>query len=400
MLITSLVVMALMLSIGFATYATVDVQTGESRAERHRESVFNLGEAALQEQGYVLGNNWPGKVGNAYPASCSPSSFTAEKCPSPGSLLGEAGNFNAPDYKAGVTWETRVRDNASGTDFYDSSVQDAARWDANGDGKLWVRAQATKTAATTVGLQKRRTIVALLKRETLNESLPPALIRVNKFRVTNNAPRTIIDSTGSQVVVRCDGVATLPECATYNAQGNQVSPPGSVVKDPATANLTVKVDQLPRFKAAALSNGTYFTSCPSESELTGAIVYVDVPMTTTCSISGNAQINSAASPGFLVMPKGELSLKGASTYYGVIYMGNCMPEGCTPSSDVVVDIGGNATVIGGVIIDGPGALDVGANGSAGRNTPNIQYSANAFAKISTYGTAGLVQNTWQELPSG
>jgi hypothetical protein len=414
-MVTAIAVMAMMLTIGLAAYASVDEQTRQSGAERQRDSVFNLSEGALQQQGYVLGVNWPGNAGSAYPQSCTPFAYTNGRCPPPATLLGSTGNFDSPDYGSGVTWETRVRDNcvppspgqlcSSASDFWDSGVLTAPRWDSNGDGKLWVWACAVKGSSPTcdtniiTSSQRRRTIIALLKRETLSEGLPPAVVRANGFSVSNNAPRTILDGTGTQIVVRCVGLS-FADCAKYDAQRNQVAPTGGVVQDPAGANadLTVNPDQLARFKTAAISNGTYLTACPhDESEIVGPIVYIDVPMTTTCSLSGNAQINSETSPGFLLMPKGKLNMSGAVTYYGVIYMGNCRPESCPPHSGVVLDIGGNATVIGGVIVDGPGTVDVGSNGSAGRNTPNIEYRTNAFARISTFGTAGLVQNTWQEL---
>jgi hypothetical protein len=39
-------------------------------------------------------------------------------------------------------------------------------------------------------------------------------------------------------------------------------------------------------------------------------------------------------------------------------------------------------------------------GQASGPKPTISYLANAFTAPKTYGTTGLVQNTWRELPAG
>jgi Tfp pilus assembly protein PilX len=393
-LVTAVIVLMLMMMVGLATYSTVDTQTRQSKMERNRESSFNLTEGALQEQGYVLGFNWPGTAANTYPTCSSGGSTPLGKCPQPAYLNG---NFTQADYASGVSWTTVVRDNPSGSDFYADTVDTTGcqgagtvpcSWDANGDRKLWVRATSTVRGKT-------RTIVALLKREKLSEGLPPAAVRADHFSVTNNGNKTMLDSTGGEIIVRCQSQSGA-NCTTYDADKNQVLPANSIVNEPAQTRPTMSAGQLARFKSVAQSLGTYYTSCPTS--LAGQIVYIDVASGTNCSLQGTGTYNSPTAPGFLVMPKGGITLRGGITYYGVIYMGNCVPDGCTPSTGVVADIGGNVTVFGGVIIDGGGGLDVGNSGNGGSNLPNLKYSSNAFASLATFGTAGVVQNTWRELP--
>ncbi len=55
----------------------------------------------------------------------------------------------------------------------------------------------------------------------------------------------------------------------------------------------------------------------------------------------------------------------------------------------------NSEIFGGVVVDGPGRLVV---GQASGNRSTIKFVPNAFNALSTYGTTGLVQNTWRELP--
>jgi Tfp pilus assembly protein PilX len=394
-LVTAVIVLMLMMMIGLATYSTVDLQTRQSKTERNRESSFNLGEGALQEQGYVLGFNWPGTAANAYPTCSSGGTTTLGKCPQPQYLAG--GNFSQADYSSGTSWTTVVRDDPGGSEFYDGTVDTAAcqgggaapcSWDANGDGKVWVRASSTTRGKT-------RTLVALLKRERLTEAFPRAAVKADHFSVTNNGNKTMIDSTGGEVIVRCQAQQGAG-CTNYNANKNQVLPANSIVTEPAQTQPTMTAAQLARFKAVAQSLGTYSTSCPSN--LAGQVVYIDVASGANCSYQGNGTYNTQAAPGFLLMPKGTITLRGGITYYGVVYMGNCVPDGCTPSTGVVADIGGNATVFGGVIIDGGGGLDVGSSGNSGSNLPNLKYSPNSFNALGTFGTAGVVQNTWRELP--
>ena len=147
--------------------------------------------------------------------------------------------------------------------------------------------------------------------------------------------------------------------------------------------------QIARMKAVAqsASPSTYYTSCPAS--LTGTVVFIDVPATTTCQDSNNAVYNSATEPGLVIMPRGKLSMKGS--LHGLVYMANEQN-----SSTAVLTLQANSEVFGGVAIDGQGRLVV---GQASGNRPTITYVSNAFNSLSSFGTAGLVQNTWRELPA-
>jgi len=392
----------MMMSFGLAAYAIVDTQTGESKKERNRESSFNLTEGALQQQGYVLGFNWPATAPAAYP-DCSfgagANVTPAGQCPQPANLVG--GNFSQVDYAQDASWTTVVRDNRIGaaaplnSDFYDSTVDTTpcmgtttvpCRWDANADGKLWVRASATVRGRT-------RKLVALLKRERLTEGFPRVTVKADRFRTTNKGNKLIIDSTGGQIVTRCQHVPTDGRCEDYEANKGQVSPAGSIVREPPQTAPTMDDGQLARFKAAAMSSNpvTYYTSCPSS--LTGPVVYIDVPAGTQCSFSGSPTWNTPLAPGLVIMPQGRLRFTGGPTFYGVLYLAN--KDNYTGDA---LDMGGNAEVIGGVIIDNGAGISVGSSGDGGSNGPNLKFSANAFNALATFGTAGLIQNTWRELP--
>ncbi len=405
--VTAVMVMMIMMSFGLAAYATVDTQTGESKKERNRESSFNLTEGALQQQGYVLGFNWPATAPGY--TDCSFGTGTnvtpALQCPQPANLVG--GNFSQVDFDAGASWTTVVRDNRIGgavpqnSDFYDSTVHTTpcmgtttvpCRWDANADDKLWVSATATVRGKT-------RKLVALLKRERLSEAFPRVTLKSDHFNTSNNGNKLIIDSTGAQIVTRCQAVQTTQPpgtenlCENYELSKGQVAPAGSIVREPAQTAPTMDDAQLARFQIAARTSNpaTYYTSCPSS--LAGPVVYIDVPAGTVCSFSSSPIWNSAVAPGLVIMPRGRIEFTGGPTFYGVLYLAN--KDNYTGN---VLDIGGNAEVIGGVIIDSGGGVNVGSSGGGGLNGANLTFSGNAFNALATFGTAGLIQNTWRELP--
>ena len=66
-LVTAMLVLAVMLSLAFAVATQVDTQTRQSRNERERESTFNLAEAALSAQTFILGRRGTGIATHQYP---------------------------------------------------------------------------------------------------------------------------------------------------------------------------------------------------------------------------------------------------------------------------------------------------------------------------------------------
>ena len=58
-LVSAIVLMAIMLSVGLAAFKFVDTGQTRSRESRERESSLSLAEAALYAQGFALTKNWP-----------------------------------------------------------------------------------------------------------------------------------------------------------------------------------------------------------------------------------------------------------------------------------------------------------------------------------------------------
>lgn len=409
-LITSMLVLSTMLIIALTSFTLVDRGQQHSYDQRQRESALNLAEGVLYSQGFALALKWPGNAvaGTNMPVTCTevaPASVHAEICPKPSTLAGAQGSattaaFVNADSLSNVTWTTRIRDNGgpnlagsyaagvaadatqSGTNVRTDqpyTCPGPCKWDANGDRQLWVQARAVVQG-------KARNIVALLKREQFDEPFPRNGLTAGSLRTPNSGNKTIINATGSQVVVRC--TTTTSECTDYNAAKIQVLPQ-TIVRDPATPS-AMTAHQIERFKAVAqsASPSTYYTSCPTN--FTGTVVFIDVPAATHCNDPGGGVIyNTPDEPGIVIMPRGTLYFQ--SVFHGLIYMAN--QQG---SNGTVLQAGDNTEVYGGVAIDGAGRLTA---GQASGNKATITYVANPFNVLSSYGTAGLVQNTWRELPA-
>lgn len=428
-LLTAMTLLTIMTIVGLATLSIVDTQTKRGRQQRERESTLNLAEAALYQQGFKLAQKWPTVKDPA--VDCS-SASTATSCPAAAEVLANSTNV---DTAKGATWSTVVRDNGGGmgTAFVPGSA-DAGQsgtnattgaaytctgpctYDANGDRKLWVRSQAVVRG-------RLRTIVATLKLETLAESVPQTAVSAGGINTGNNGSQVKIYAVGSSVIVKCD-----PSTSSGNKSdcisGTGIEP---APVQGASGNFMTP-EQIARFKTRAMADGTYFPGCPPNGDVTGEVVFVDqcnstglnYNNTTDCVLppkpagGGNGLqapcANGMTRPGLLIWHCGTIDDSGKGTFVGVLYMVNGSDGGCPATGSfatrggTTVNCGGNSNnannvysatgglgVLGALVIDGNGCLYAGSNGM------QVQFDPNVFGSVASYGTVGLVQDTWREL---
>jgi Tfp pilus assembly protein PilX len=405
-LVTAISLLAIMMLVALATVSIVDTQQKRTRQQRERESSLNLAETALYEQGFKLGSGWPATSAVAAP-DCSSTAVTTG-CPTNTQVVSNSTNI---DTQAGTTWTTMVRDNGgqlanAWQAAYADSTQSGTvsgvayscgpcNYDANGDKKVWVRAQAIVRG-------RKRTVVATMRLEKLGESVPESAVVAGGINTTNSGNQKKIYAIGSQVVVRCnpgtsDCVSDQTAIQPAASQGN----PGPMMTP----------DQIERFKQRAIADKTYYSGCPPQSgnkfDVTGAVVFVNnctdynaqlaytngdnatcrnvLPPMPTQGGNGLAPdcVNAVGAPGLLIWHCGALGASGVGTYVGVIYFPN--------SSENVFAMNGGMGVLGAVAIDGNGCFYAGSNGI------QVQYDPNAWGAATSYGTVGLVQDTWREL---
>lgn len=392
-LVISMVAMSLMLMLGLATLAMTDQQTRESAVERVRESSFNLAEGALQQQSFLLGGRgWPRTAADALPETCTlssdPSAAANARCPTPGSLVTAAGTgaYDEIDFKSGATWTTKVRDNSAvNNQVYTDAIDSPSvpRYDANGDGFIWVKSTAT------VG-SKTRTLVALLKRDPIPIFFPKAVLTAGALTIGQGGqPGVITTDATTKPVLRCASYGS--PCADYETakpkKDSQVIP-DSVVYDPSFPN------RLPSTTLQQLrDSAVVYTSCPTEEQLRGMLL-VELPSDgDNCSYLSNAVFNSPSDPGMIIFTRGSFELRGTAQYYGaLLHLNEGMRDaGATPAPGPCITINGTNNIFGSIIVEGKCGAYI--NGSA-----RLSYAPNSL-NFSVTGVAGLVQNTWRELPS-
>lgn len=379
-LITAILVMATMLILGLPALSYVDGQHKASGSQRSSDAAFNLAEGVLETQVYLLSRNWPGSQATAHPAPCS-STAPSAGCPAPAQITA---SFTSPDWATGAAWTTTIRDNGqSAANFYsDAITADQPTWDSNGDGRMWTRAQASARGRT-------RTLVALVQVRTVDLSLlfPKNVITAGWVQTTNNGHKVIVDTKGSSaqpapVAVRCSTRDTA--CLGYEAQKGQISP--DTTQTGYSAGNALSAERLDALRTRAIATGSYYASgCPSNPS--GPIVFIE---SGNCSYNNSAGpcCNTPTAPGILVIANGTLALAGNTQYNGIVYLANQQN-----SEQAVLSISGTAAIAGAVAVDGPGGV------LAGASAVNITYANSAYNHLHGYGTAGIIQNTWREIPS-
>lgn len=408
-LVTALLLTMIMLTVGLAGLAQVDVQQEQSGAERIGETAFNVGEGALGAQIFPLAQRWPGPGAPTAPSSaglifglCTEAS-SSSNCPSAQTI---AELFVSPDVESLTAWRTEVRDNnngalttctgtgASPTMFYsDAFTAGQPPYDCNADGRLWVRAQATVRGRT-------RAMVALVQAERINHQLPRAALLAGRMEISNAGNKGIIDARAGTalntgILLRCQAPDSASRCAGHQGTLDRLWSPGAphlqtqlngtkprlgYAEAPALAP-----DALAELERAAITNGTWYANCPADpAQLAGEIVWVE-----TCnkSYTGNTTINSPQAPGALIIEKGTIEFKGNIAFHGLLYHANVAPS----SSENLVRLSGNNGVTGAVFVEGDGGFYI--QGSA-----YLKVEGRPFDALRSYGSAGIIQNTWREIP--
>jgi len=411
----AMAVMVIVLALGAAVLTTVNVQSNQTRVESAGEGAFEVADSALNSHLLNLSRSWPTSSA-PYPA-CNQATTATTTCMGTAlatnfttSASPAAGPNGGSNFSSGPAWSARVIDDVGGSGYYSDTLATQTpapcACDANANGKVWVRAEASVGGRRTV-------IVSLAEQgEPVLEELPTASIIAGWFTTTNNGKKVIVDAQGNSatagvVAVRCDtGPDKNDPCLGYDPGKGQLSPSDAYQKGyvdgtgipNATNRKILDAEALARLKARAQTLGSYYaTGCPPT--LTGALVYVENPTNGTCSYTSNSQFNSAANPGVIIFAGGQVSLGGTSDYYGLMYMAN--RQGTAPASgpctaahqNSVVNLGGNTEVHGAILVDMCGGVIAGSSGT------NITFDANVFGNVVSNGIAGGVKNSYRIIPT-
>ena len=229
-LVTAILLLAVMLSLGFAVMSSVDTQTRQSRVERERESTFNLAEASLSAQTFILGRRAPASPrASTRSRAARPSRArtpTSARCPRRSRRATTAParwtSTSRPPRTAGAptsaTTVTRSPTSrcASGTTTIINPTNPKyaswARYDADGNRHVWVRSEAIVRG-------RKRAIVAWVRIEDRVINFPQYAVLAGKVGGKNSGGhggRPLVNSTGSSlgIAVRCTPRRSRPPAST------------------------------------------------------------------------------------------------------------------------------------------------------------------------------------------
>ena len=401
--VTAIVILTVMTGLGLGLLLLTDSQQKASGREQAGETAFNVAEAALNAQIGQISRSWPS---SATETRCTAETTTETNgCPSKKSLEVGYPNGASSNCPAGAQkdawgsantneWTTYVRDDLGESPVFNSTTESsAATYDANANNKVWVRSVGVVQC-------RRVVIVALAAAQIVSTTFPQSAISANWFETSNSGNKVIVDTKGKAsqaggVSMRCSGFTGTEkeieeQCKKWDKVHGQVSPDTTTVSaNPSSAFTAAQREAL---KTQAKQAGTYFAAgtCPNSLEaLKGKPTYVEGSAASPCELSFNGGIgNSEKSPGFLVIQYGTLHLNGKAEFFGTVYAVNAQN-----SSGVVVEVHGEATVTGSIVVDGNGGI------SFGSSKVNFIYDPTAVNELKTYAGASATRNSFRVLPA-
>jgi Tfp pilus assembly protein PilX len=339
-LVTAIILTSVMLVMGLSLSAVVDTQAHQSGSERVGDSAFNLAEGALNAESFLVSRSWPTVAPAA--SSCSTTQSINGNLTTAApvqSIL--ASSFTARDYtNAAATWKINVCDdnNLSSDTWSDSKLGTAPGYDANNNGKLWIRAQTvvhgrTRAVAAMVNVQRPPVLPVgySVLGGAFSGQLTYATSQLTSGPLLGSLTTSLLGNhklvNGGTIGVRC-GLSSL--CVEGVFSGLSATP----LKNLLLANNTeqygsssaVSDDVIAGLRADAQRTNTYVSSVAAGASCIPAganattVVFVDL-VGTGNSPTQYCTINTNASPTYkmVVVATGAVRVQGTGTLTSVLY---------------------------------------------------------------------------------
>lgn len=431
-MIVTVIILFVLLGLGAALMTTAGSQQRSAYNQQSGETAYSLAEAALNAQVFALSQGWPTQADApgstspdyGYPTSCNAASNGTSYCPTPSDLSsayptsGSCPSGTQGDaWNSGSTvsngWTTYVRDASPSPSLFSSSAEEnAAPFDSSGSGALWIRAVGIVNCQIAV-------VVTKVSEQVVGLNFPDYVINANSFSTGNSGNKTIIntqDPNGntSPISLRCagssDGNGSQPPNSTCAGVGNpnQIQPSVTYVNPPA-GSPTLSTSQLAELQKLASADGTYYPAgnCNWFNSPTAAqVVYITGPCSSSSLTAANVGYNSTtgtcSSYTFLVVANGPVTMGGNTDFCGVIYAPNL-----SGMSGNIVTLNGDATIIGGLNVDGNASLNLGDSGNGtsctdtNRNQKcgDLEFALGAFLNIQGFAGVDPTPNSFRQLPN-
>lgn len=333
--------------------------------EKARTTAFDVAEAAIDVGMHLLADEWPGSEETAWAAD--------ELTQRESAFMTQFGVTAGIDHDGSV--QLLLLDDTGD----DPMVADS--WDSNGNGYVWVDAQARVN-----GVSSR--IRAMVKADFFQFGLAKGIVLFAGGELDSNG----LDENHYMIGA---GDVTVGGPQPVSIAIRDTDPPWDpsvaapyVDQDPPyvpTRNELLSDDAIADLKLLAQRDNSYYTQVPASPSAYEGLCVIEVPEGTTVrmpefSDSPSRDFNSVTNPGvLLVLGGGNLELKGQLEYYGVIY--------CSGSIGFAA---GNPIIYGMVIAE----HDVTVAGG-----PQIIYREDCLTRLDAQfeTSTQLVPNYWREL---
>lgn len=398
-LITTIIVTAMMITLGFALLSVVDAQTAQTRQERSSEAAFNLAEATLNAQAFLLARNWPTGTGSlpnpAAPAApCGGQTLTGTLADPPAGApvtpQSQIQKILAQTYRgaSGATtprWWVTVCE-AGGRSSWDESLLNGLAYDpsvaaspAPAPRRLWVRAEAHVDG-------RKRSVVALVQAGqapalpgnlavvagTLGADLGNTLSTLTNGPLLGGVLGLLVDQDpiiAGNVGLRCSllDAADLLNCVSGVFTLTSMTTLGPLLQSNDyvhfESNTAMSAEQLAQLRQQAQATSTYYgtTSAGAGTVANGAaclpanaagkVVFIEK----IGSGTGSCTLSPASTPTAtaLIVGAGGVRVRGGGTFTGVIY---ALRRQALAGDVADVRIEDGSRVSGGVFVDDNPAL--------------------------------------------
>jgi Tfp pilus assembly protein PilX len=394
-LVVGIMAMVLMLSIGLVMYTFVDSQARQSAYERDGESAYNYAEGLMDIEGYMVSSSWPAAAPGMPDCTFNGTTLTAtggptSLCPATAQL---AATFTGNDYAGTVSWTARIRDNggtdqcaviaASTCSYYydDAGLSSQPSYDANGDGQVWVRAQALARG-------KRRTVVERITLDKQPVNFPQAVITAG-YLTLKDSPHVKVVTNYSPIYLRC--AINSSGCLTLKKL-KQIAP--YKITYSYAQQTAIPTSSLNQLRTRAQAEGWYYSTCPTSPP--GSQVFVESGSCTGTSMP----YTSPTQRGTYIQASGTLTITGKKpasanytkgrkgNFWGLIYLAN---QGHLTSNVLTVNKG-RRLIRGVVAIDYGGGMSLG-----GSKDTLLQYDPVAFQGLYLYQGSSIVRPSFRDI---
>jgi type II secretory pathway pseudopilin PulG len=361
-LLTSVVAVALMATLGFSLLSVADRQTAETRTEKSSEAAFNLAEATLNAQAFLAGRNWPKSTAQmpapataAAPCSGQTMTGTLDVPAATVTLHDQIQSMLAQTYRGTTTgsqwWVTACEE--GGRSAWDSSLLNGLAYDPSvvasptaKPRRMWIRAEAQVEG-------RKRAVVGLVQAgqapvfppnfavitgkmgadvTTVTGQLLSGAIVGPLLGALTGGGKPIIDGP---VGLRCSLLDTndLLGCLSglFKATSILTVAPLLQANDfvDVRADTVISAEQLALLRQQAQETGTYYATTSGgvggvangaaclPAGATGKIVFIEQVGNGTGSCILNTNANPVATA--LIVGSGGVRVQGSGKFTGVIY---------------------------------------------------------------------------------